>query len=459
MDFKKILSEYEGKNYELHKSWVNPQFVKVLQTIGLDACYTKAEGITLYDIHGAEYRDFLSGYGVFALGRNHPEIKKGLKDFIDLDTANLVQMEAPFFSSVLAKRLLEFCQLEHLRKVFFTNSGTESIEGAIKFARAATGKEKILHLDHSFHGLSSGSLSLNGSQEFRKNFGTLLPSEQLSFGDIESLKKALHQKDVAAFVVEVVQGKGVFIHPDDYLIEAQNLCRQNNVLFIVDEVQTGLCRTGKNLALHHYGLKPDMVTLSKALSGGMVPIGAILYTDEIYKSVFSKLDRCVVHSSTFGQNNLAMACGLITLDLLDKLNMNQRSQEMGTYLLEKLQILAKESEWIKEVRGKGLMIGIEFGKPKTLKNKLKWNMIHQMDKGLFGELIVIPLFKKHRILTQVSGHHQDIIKLIPPLILEKSDADYFVNSLRDVLDECGKISGPLWDLAKNLMASSKENRA
>jgi ornithine--oxo-acid transaminase len=444
-----LFKKHQKDNLKLHE-FINPQFAKVLKTIGFDKSFVKAKGLSLWDTDGNEYTDFLSGYGVFALGRNHPKIKKGIGEFLELDTASLIQMEAPILSGVLAEKLIKLFGHGKRDKVFFTNSGTEAVEAALKFTRAATKRDKILYLDHAFHGLTTGSLAANGNKEFRDSFGNLLPGHKVAMGDLDSLELALKTKEYAAFIFEPIQGKGVYYPKDDYFTKALELCRKYGTLTIADEIQSGLGRTGKWLAIDHDGLEPDVITISKALSGGMVPVGAVIYTSSIYNQVFSRMDRCVVHSNTFGQNNLAMVCALVTLQIIEDESLIENAAKMGEMLLTELQKLKEKHSWIKDIRGKGLMIGIEFGKPQGLKKKIAWEAVHKIDKGLFGELVVIPLFSDHRIVTQVSGHHQDIIKLLPSLTIEKHHIKSFINALDDVLSKCDKITGPILKMGKNL---------
>lgn len=447
-----------GKNMALHER-INPQFAKVLTTIGFDKTYVRAIGSSLFDKEGREYLDFLSGYGVYAFGRNHPRLKAVIKEVLDLDLSNLVQMDAPLLAGLFADKLVEVFGHGVRDTVFFTNSGTEANEGAIKFARCATGRANLLHLEHAFHGLSNGSLSANGNAEFKNGFGTLLPSESVPMNDLGALEEKLKTKTFAAFLFEPIQGKGVYVPKDGYLKAAAELCRKYGTITIADEVQTGVGRTGKWLACEHFGIEADIVTLSKALSGGMVQTGAIVYKREIYDKVFSRMDRCVVHSNTFGKNNLSMACGLTSLAIVEEEKLLQNAERIGNSLLQKLNALKSKHDWILEVRGRGLMIGIEFGKPSGFKKKLVWETVHKMDKGLFGELVVIPLLAKHGILTQVSGHHQDIVKLIPPLNIGEEHVDKFVAALDDVLSDCDKVTGPLLSMGKNLAKHVVKARA
>src|SRR6202453_2212629 len=222
----------------------------------------------------------------------------------------------------------------HLNALFFCNSGTEASEGAIKFAKAATGRPGLISLEGGFHGLSNGSLSMMGIENFREGFYPYLPEcQRIALGDLARLEELLATKQYAAFVVELVQGKGVKTAKDDFFNQAQALCRKHGALFVCDEVQTGLGRTGKMFAFEHWNLEPDIITLAKSLSGGYVPCGAIVMRREIHQKTFSHMDRCVVHSSTFGRNNLAMACGLATLNVIEKENLVANAACRGEQLL------------------------------------------------------------------------------------------------------------------------------
>ncbi len=453
----KLIEDRWGENYELHEAYVNPQFVKVLRIIGFDKVYKRAEGQYLYDGEGNRYLDLLSGYGVFALGRHHPRIKEVIRDVLDKDLSHLVQMDCSLLSGLLAEKLVSLTS-DHLDTVFFTNSGTEAVEGGLKFARGATGRSRILHLDHAFHGLTLGSLSANGNGEFRDGFGELLPSTAIRMNDLESLEKELRKKDCAAFIFEPIQGKGVYLPDHSFLPEAQRLCRKNGTLLIADEVQSGLGRTGKWFAYEHWNLEPDIVCIAKSLSGGFVPVGAILYRREVYQKIFSRMDRCVVHSNTFGKNNLAMACGLATLEVMREEKLPERAAALGEQLISGLAEVGKKYEMFREVRGKGLMIGVEFQEPGSLRLKAGWKMIHAANKGLFGQMIVVPLMARHRILTQVAGHDIDLVKLLPPLVITEEDVRQTVAAFDQVISDCHKFPGTAWEvgmtLAKRALAGS-----
>lgn len=431
-DLHEVLHQRDGDNFRLHSRYVNPQLPRVLATLGFDRFYVRGEGCYLYDAAGLRYLDFLAGFGVFALGRGHPAITGALHQAIDADLPNLVQLDCALLPGLLAEALVARSH-PGIQRVFFTNSGAETIESAIKFARHATSRSRILYGDHGFHGLTTGALSLNGGREFRDGFGPLLPADQVAFGDIDALHRELRRGDVAAFVVEPIQGKGVHLAADDYWPAAQELCRRYKTLLVVDEVQTGLGRTGRFFCHEYWGIEPDIITVSKALSGGYVPVGAMLTSAEVSDSVYSSMDRAVVHSSTFGGNQLAMVAGLATLQVFDDEAIVERAAASGDALMAALAALVQRYELLHEVRGKGLMIGLVFGEPVSRGLRLRWRVVEAMRRGLFSQTVVVPLFHRHRILTQVAADNVNVVKLLPPLIVGQAEIDYFIEALDDVL--------------------------
>jgi len=449
LDIATLFDTHESERFDLHTRRLNEQMVRVLRTIGYDVGFCKGQGQYLYDRKGDRYLDLLSGYGVFAIGRNHPAVRAALKSVLDADLPNLVQMDVSTLAGLLAQRLLTL--VPHLEKVFFANSGAESVEAAIKFARSATGRAGIVYCSHAFHGLTYGALSLNGDEVFRTGFEPLLPDcVRIPFNDLAALEQALSARRMAAFVVEPIQGKGVILPNEEYLKGAEHLCRRYGTLFIADEIQTGLGRTGKFLAGEHWGIEPDMVLLAKALSGGHVPVGAVLMRKAIFDKVFNRMDRAVVHGSTFAKNDLAMAAGMATLEVMQVERVIENAARMGERLLRDLSALCGNYELLKEVRGKGLMIGVEFGSPSSLKLKASWNVLETASKGLFCQLITIPLFKDHKILTQVAGHASHTVKLIPPLILNDADCGWIVRAFDAVIADSHRASA-VWSLGKTLV--------
>ena len=459
LDLKGLVTARLGENYALHERHLNSTLVRVQRIIGFDHVYARAQGAYLYDLDERDYLDFLSGYSVFNIGRNHPAVQSALRDLLELDLPNMVQMDCSLLSGLLAEALLKKTP-PHLDAVFFCNSGAESVEGAIKFARAATGRTGLVSLEKAFHGLSNGALSVMGDQSFREGFGALLENcTRIKMGDLAALETLLAKRDIAALLIEPVQGKGVHFPAGDFYQQAQRLCRAHGTLLICDEVQTGLGRTGRWWGFEHWGLEPDIITVAKSLSGGYVPVAAVITRRAIYQKTFSRLDRCVVHSSTFGRNNLAMAAGLATLQVLDDEHLIDRARTQGAELMRRLDALKEKHSLIKEVRGLGLMIAIEFHEPRELALKMGWKLLHKVEHELFAQMLVTSLFQKHRILTQIAGHAMDVLKILPPLIIGEREIDRFVTALDAVLTECRSFPGPIWDLGSNFIRHSLKRSA
>jgi ornithine--oxo-acid transaminase len=448
----------ESQRSAMHTRHLNEQFVRVLKTIGYDVGFQKGEGQYLYDRAGDKYLDLLSGFGVFAIGRNHPALRQALKSVLDADLPNLLQFDVSALAGILAERLLE--HVPYLDKVFFANSGAETVEAAIKFARGATGRPGIVYCSHAFHGLSYGALSLTDDPNFRLGFEPLLPGcTPIPFNDLGALERALSSRQVAAFIVEPIQGKGVNLPTDEFLPGALALCRKYGTLLIADEIQTGIGRTGKFLAVEHWNVEPDMVLLAKALSGGHVPVGALLTRKNIFDKIFNQMDRAVVHGSTFAKNDLAMAAGIATLDVIKAENLIEKAAKRGAELQMALTRLVPGYELMKEVRGKGLMLGVEFGPPKSLGLRASWNVLETANKGLFCQLITVPLFKDHKILTQVAGHGSHTIKLLPPLVISEEDCNWIATSFDSVIAGSHKVPGAIWSLGKTLVDNAVRKSA
>ena len=458
LDAAALFAEREAERYALHTRHLNPQMVRVLKTIGFDVRFRSGRGQYLFDEDGNRYLDLLSGWGVFAIGRNHPSLSETLKGVLDSDLPNLVQMDVSTLAGALAERLLRHAP--YLQKVFFANSGAESVEAALKFARAATGRPGLVYCSHAFHGLTYGALSINGDPLFRGGFEPLLPDcVEIPLNDLEALERALAARNIAAFVVEPIQGKGVNLPDDGYLQGAAELCRKHGTLLIADEVQTGLGRTGRFLAVEHWGVEPDMVVLAKSLSGGHVPVGAVLTRKWIFDRVFDRMDRAVVHGSTFAKNDLAMSAGLATLEILESARLTEHAARLGERLLAAFGRMTQQHELFKSVRGKGLLIGIEFGAPRSLKLKASWNALEAVNTGLFCQLITIPLFRQHKILIQVAGHGIHTIKLLPALIISELDCEWIERSFAAVIADAHRVPGAVWSLGRTLMGHAIKARA
>ncbi len=466
-NLSEILAEHDGENFQLQSKYMNPQLAKVVKTLGFDRFYVRGEGCYLYDDEGAKYLDLLSGFGVFALGRSHPVVRDALHQALDADLPNMVQMDCALLPGLLAEQLVTRSP-DQIERVYFCNSGAEAVEAAIKFARASTGRQRIAYHAHAYHGLTMGALALNGSKEFKKPFGDMLPGAvEIPFGDVDALRAELRRGDVAAFIMEPIQGKGVYELEGDVWRSLEAACRESGTLFICDEVQTGIGRTGRFYAFEHFGLRPDIITVSKALSGGYVPVGAMLTSDKIFRAVYSSMDRAMVHSTTFKGNQLAMVAGLATLQVFDDEGIVDHAASMGDVWKKKLGEVAERHEFVHEIRGRGQMIGIEFGAPTSPALKRRWRAVESARTALFTQSLVVPLFQKHHILTQVAADNVNIIKLLPALIAGEEEIDLFVSALDELLSDTEKNSAWIFGfgaamvkgITKRTRSSSTTSRA
>jgi ornithine--oxo-acid transaminase len=428
-----LLAARTGEEMALNDRYLNPQMGRILRTLGFDRTWVAGDRSCLIDSEGRRYLDLISGYGVFALGRNHPDVAAAVRELLDASTANLPQLGVTLLSGVLAEQLLARAP-DSVAAMVPANTGTEAVEAAIKIARAATGRPRVLYADHGFHGLTLGSLSLNGNDEFRAGFGPLLPGcDPVPFGDARAVEAELARGDVAAVILEPVQGKGVNLPPDGYLQDVQRLCRGSGALFVCDEVQTGIGRTGRFLALEHWELEPDMVCVAKALSGGFVPLGAVLVSRDAFDRVFDGMERAVRHGSTFGGNDLAAAVALATLRVLDRDGVVDHVARMGELLLQLTRPLVERHEVVRDVRGLGLIWAIELGPPAGGSGRALFNAVERAQPGLFAQLITVPLFHDHRILCQVAGHRMNVVKALPSLLIDESEVRRFANALAEVV--------------------------
>jgi ornithine--oxo-acid transaminase len=445
LDIRGVLAEHEGQDYDLYAQTINPQFVKMLRTIGYDRLWSRAEGAYVFDSEGRRFLDMNGGFGMFNAGRNNPRIRRALQDVLDLDTPGSVQLGVSLLPGLLGRELLKRmpARIEHC---LFTNSGTEAVEAALKLGRAAAGRSRVLSASKGFHGLTLGSLSANGGAEWSERFGPLLPDfDQVPWNDLDALEQELKQENVALFVVEPVQGKGVNLPEPGYLEGAQELCRRYGTYFVLDEVQTGFGRTGKMFALEHWGLEPDIITVSKSLSGGYIPVGACLMSKEVYDTVFDSLEHAVSHGSTFAPNDLAMAAGLATLHELDEQGLVERSGKLGKLLLERTEPFVERYDVVREVRGLGLMWAIEFQEPEG--GSRTWRMLERRQPGIFSQLVAVPLFSEHAILIQTAGHHMNVLKGIPSLTVTEADIEYFASALEQTLQRAQKIPAAMMRFA------------
>lgn len=432
---------------------LDSSLVDVLRILGFDRDYVTARGSYLYDGAGRAYLDFHTGEGFASLGHNNRDVAEVLQAVLGAGLVDGVQIHYSPLAGMLAEELTQRLPTG-LEAFFFASSGAEAVDSAMKFARAATGRPRLISCVSSFHGVTLGPLSLVGDEFFKEGFGPLLPGcELVPFGDLGALEAALRTKDVAAFIVEPVQGRTVTLPPADYLREAQELCRRYGTLFVVDEIQTGLGRTGRWFALEHWDLEPDFVLVGKALSGGYVPVAAMVTTRQIHDKAVGTLDRSYVHQSTFGRNRLSMAAGLAVLRIIERDGLIDHSERIGNLLLDGLRELQRRYEIIKDVRGCGLMLGFELRPPSARRARISWRMMQMASEGLFPQLIVIPLHRDHGVITMAAGKN-DVIKLLPPLTVSEDEARSFLKALDAVLSDCETGASRNWGVVRDIAVAA-----
>ena len=417
-----------------YEKYVNPQWVRLLDVLGMNVHYATCLGSELFTSDGKRILDFNSGYCVHNVGHNHPGVIRALKSELDNNGPAMLQGHVPELAGELASRLCTRAG-GRLSKVFFCSSGSEGVEAVIKFARAHTGRPGILYASGGFHGLTCGALSLMDNSFWTAEFGPLLPdTHPVIFGDVDQLAQQLARKRFAAFVVEPIQAEaGVVMPPENYLQEAQLLCRKYGTLFVLDEVQTGMFRTGPFLAAHHFGVEPDMVILAKALSGGLVPSGAVLMSDAVYNSVYTSFKRSIIHTSTYSENSLSMRAGLATLDILEDGNLGQRAAELGARLRARLKTRLSQYQMITDIRGLGMMSAVEFQPPRKFRFRILFETFSRIHPAMFGQVLVMRLFRDHRIYSQICGNNFMVLKVAPTLVITEAQLDEFVDAMEAVV--------------------------
>ena len=345
-----------------------------------------------------------------------------------------------------------------LEAIFFASTGAEAVDSAMKFARAATGRARFVSCESGFHGVTLGPLSLVGDEFFQEGFGPLLGGcELVPFGDLQRLEEQLRRGDVAAFVVEPIQGRTVAPPPAGYLRGAQELCRRYGTMMVLDEIQTGLGRSGRWFALEEWGLEPDFVLVGKALSGGYMPVAAMATTRDIYQRAVGTLERSYVHQSTYGRNRLSMAAGLATMRIIERDGLVEHAARVGALLSDGLAELQARHEIVAEVRSRGLMIGIELGAPRGSVARLSWRLVRAAAEGLYPQLIVIPLHRDHRVITMAAGKN-DVVKLLPPLTLSETEAESFLEAFDVVLGDCEGSAGKNWGVVRDIARATLGRR-
>lgn len=433
-----------------YRQFVNPEWARLLGLLGMNIKYRRCLGTQLYTEDGRTILDFLSGYCVHNTGHNHPYIVEALVHELQASGPVMLQSNIAYTAGTLAERLTSLTG-PHLTKTFFCSSGSEGVEAVIKFARVFTERNGIVYAKGAFHGLTCGALSLMGDPFWKEGFGPMLPETyEVPFGDIAALEATLQQNKIAAVVLEPLQGEaGIVPAPPGYLAAVERLCKKHGALFVLDEVQTGIGRTGTFIAGHRDNVQPDMVVLAKALSGGLVPVAAVLMRDDIYKSVYGSLKKSIIHTSTFSENALSMRAGLATLDVVESENLAARAEYLGTELRAQLSQRLSRFEMFSEVRGLGLLNGIVMQPPTSLRLRIPFQTFRAIHPGMFGQMLVMRLFQHHNILSQMCGNNFMVIKIAPPLVITESQIDQYLDAIEAVM-ETVHSSTSFWSDALNL---------
>lgn len=425
---------------EGYRDFINPGLASMLSLLDFDKRFVRAKGVKVWDDQGEEYLDFLGGYGALNLGHNPDNVIEAVQRV--KDAPNILQASLNPYAAALAHNLAAVTP-GSLKYTFFCNSGTEAVEAALKTARLCSGKNKILYCENSFHGKSFGSLSVTGRDKYKKPFGPILPDcHSVQYDNLPVLEQELADKDVAAVIVEPIQGEGgIMVPAAGYIRGVRDLCDKYQALLIVDEIQTGLGRTGKYFDCQHEGIVPDIMCLAKSLGGGVMPIGACVATERVYKKAYGSLDRCLLHTSTFGGNSRAMAAGIASIEYIVDNRLDMKAKEMGNYALERMHDMKEKYPLIKDIRGRGLMMGVEFHSGETsLMNKLSGGTISRIGKEYIGAVVAGELLNKYRIITAYTLNNPNVIRLEPPLVISRDQMDYMIESLGNIMEKNKGIS-------------------
>ncbi|MDQ6823939.1 MAG: aspartate aminotransferase family protein [Candidatus Eremiobacteraeota bacterium] len=408
--------------YAAYKEFINPPLARFMKLAGAGV-EIEGHGCRVYDHTGKSYLDFCGGYGVFTLGYLHPKVVAAVREQLErMALSSRVLFNAK--TAALAKALSDLAPGD-LKISFFSNSGTEAVEAALKLARLSTKRTHIVSTFNGYHGKTMGSLTATGRDIFRQSFMPLVPEFfHVPFGDLDALERAL--PEAAAFIVEPVQCEGgVIIPPDGYLRGVRELCTRFGALLIADEVQTGLGRTGYLWGVDYEAVVPDILTVAKGLSGGVIPIGATISKADVWMRAFG--DSPLLHTSTFGGNPLACTAGLAALEVLIDDKLAERSREQGAYMLQRARDLQKQfPEVIADVRGRGLVVGVEL-----------------QNEGYGG--VIIPECLRLGLTAAYTLNQQRVIRLEPPLIVSKAEIDealeIFAKGVSRAREKLGALSG------------------
>lgn len=430
---------------------INPAFVKLLGAFGYGRAFVRASGSRLWDHEGREYLDFLSGFGASHLGHNHPKLRERMREMLSDDVPNLVHVGPPVHAADLAAELAR--RAGPLSMCLFSCTGAEAVEAALKLARAATGQKTFIYCRNGYHGLNLGTLSVDGVARMREIFEPLLPAcVEIPFGDLDALEEALAKHKAAAFLVEPIQAEGgMVMPPEGYLKAAQKLCKKRGTLLVLDEVQTGIGRTGSLFACEAEGVWPDILVLGKALGAGMVAISATLTTPEIQKRAYGTMERFDLHGSTYAGNTFACRTAEAALALLDEQNLCEKSRRGGERLIKRLRERTAGHPLVREVRGRGLFVGIELGPTEKggLLARALPSVVEAVSKRVFGQWLAVRLLEEG-VVAQPASQQWNVLKLEPPLTVTDDEIDTVVEKIGGLLDQYREVAPILRDAGARL---------
>lgn len=451
-DYRSLIEEHLSSSSHLSKRHVHPRLLKLFEVGGMNTAFSHAKDVYLYDTEGRRYLDFLAGGGVYFIGRNHPEVNDAMQAVLEMDLPNLCVVNASVLGGVVAEQLLELAG-PHLTKVVYANSGTEATDVCVRFARVATGRRRYLYLEGAFHGRSYAAISMCGFEALRERQEPLMPTcTAIPPNDIGALRRELRRGDVAGFIFETVQGMTTTVLDDGYLREARTLCDEYGTLMIADEVQTGLGRTGHWFGCHASGVRPDMMTVSKTLSGGAAPVSAVLYTEELYEKIYERFTSGPFYFSTFAENNVSMAASLATLNVLKRMDAPKRANEISKRLRDGLERLASHYDVIERIGGKGLMMSIYFRESTSAALRVQQELLNLADRGSFAAAVNVEMYTKQRVVVQIPGPGVNAIKILPPVVSTDADIDYFLAALEDSLASLYSLQrGPASTLSRGFV--------
>lgn len=453
--FKDRIESFLTSSDNLSRRHIHPRLAKMFELGGMNKAFVRGEGQYLWDAEGERYLDLLAGGGVYFLGRNHPKINGALIDVLSMNLPNLCVVNASVMGGMVAGKLLEHGGPQ-FTKVVFANAGSESTEVALRFARQVTRRRRFLYLDGAFHGRSYGAISVCGWEPMRKGIDPAMPTcTPIKRNDIAMLRRELKMGDVAGVIFEPLQGMTGELLDAAYLREAENLCEQHGTLLIADEIQSGLCRTGSWFVTRDMGVRPHIMTVSKTLSGGQAPVGAVLVNENIYDRVYSGFGTGLFYFSTFAENNLAMAAALATLETLEEMDAPGEAKRKGDLLWAGLHALKEKYDVIDRIVGKGLMVTVYF-KNSASNPVLAAQQVAMTaaDPGAFAAAVHVDLFKRQKIVAQLPGPGTNAIKVLPPVVCSDEDLAYFLGGFEDTLAGFYGSQGPVVSLTRGVVESA-----